>query len=84
MVLSTPTKAGNVDLAPGDYRVKVEGSDAVFTEAHTGASVSVPVKVENTATKFNATTLDTKTQGPTEQLIAIGLGGSKVKLEFGK
>ena len=84
LVLSAPTKAGSVDLAPGDYKIKVEGSNAVFTDEHTGASVTVPVKVENTETKFNATTLDTKMQGNTAQLIAIEFGGSKVKLEFGK
>jgi hypothetical protein len=84
VVISAPTKAGSVDLAPGDYKMKVEGSNAIFTDGHTGASVTVPVKVENTQTKFNSTVLDTKMQGSTAQLIAIELGGSKVKLEFGK
>ena|SRR5579862_6993555 len=84
VVLSTPTKAGSVDLAPGDYKMKVEGSNAIFTDEHTGASVTVPVKVENTETKFNSTVLDTKMEGKTAQLIAIELGGSKIKLEFGK
>lgn len=84
VALSTPTKAGSIQLAPGDYKMKVEGSNAVFTDEHTGSSVTVPVKVENTQTKFNATTLDTKTQGSTAELVAIELGGSKVKLEFGK
>ena len=84
VVLSTPTKAGSVDLAPGDYKMKVEGSNAIFTNERTGASVTVPVKVEDTQTKFNSTVLDTKMQGNTAQLIAIELGGSKVKLEFGK
>jgi hypothetical protein len=84
VVLSTRTKAGSVDLAPGDYKMKIEGSNAIFTDEHTGASVTVPVKVENTPTKFNATTLDTRMQGTTAQLLAIELGGSKVKLEFGK
>jgi len=84
VVLSAPTKAGSVDLAPGDYKMKVEGSNAIFTDEHTGKSVTVPVKVEDTQTKFNATTLDTKMQGKTAELIAIELGGSKVKLEFGK
>jgi hypothetical protein len=84
VVLSTPTKAGSVDLAPGDYKMKVDGSNAIFTDEHTGASVTVPVKVENNETKFNSTVLDTKMQGNTTQLLAIELGGSKVKLEFGK
>jgi len=84
VVLSTPTKAGSVDLAPGDYKMRVDGSNAIFTNEHTGASVTVPVKVEDTQTKFNSTVLDTKMQGNTAELIAIELGGSKIKLEFGK
>ena len=84
IALSTPTKAGSVQLAAGDYKVKVEGSNAIFTDEHTRASVTVPVKVENTETKFNETTLDTKTQGKTAQITSIELGGSKVKLEFGQ
>lgn len=82
--LSTPTKAGSVQLAPGDYKMKVEGSNAIFTNEHTGASVTVPVKVENTEAKFDATRLDTKSLGKTAQIDSIELGGSKVKLEFGK
>ncbi len=84
VALSTPTKAGSVQLAPGDYKVKVEGSNAIFTDEHTGASFTVPVKVENAETKFNSTTLDTKTEGSTAQIVTIGLGGSKVRLDFGK
>ena len=84
VALSTPTTAGGVQLAPGDYKVKVEGSNAVFTDEHTRAAFTVPVKVENSQTKFNATTLDTRTQGNTTQIVTIGLGGSKVKLDFSK
>ncbi len=84
VVFSTPTKAGSIDLAPGDYKMKVEGSNAIFTDEHTGASVTVPVKVENTETKFNSTVLDTKMEGKTALLTSIELGGSKIKLEFGK
>jgi hypothetical protein len=84
VALSAPTKAGSVQLAPGDYKVKVDGSNAIFTDEHSGASFTVPVKVENAETKFSATTLDTKTQGSTTQIVTIGLGGSKVKLDFGQ
>jgi hypothetical protein len=44
----------------------------------------VPVKVENTDTKYSATALDTTRQGDTQQITSIELGGSKIKLEFGQ
>ena len=84
VVLSSPTKAGSVQLAPGEYKVKVEGSNAIFTDEHTRASFTVPVKIENSETKYRSTTLDTTKQGDGAQITSIGLGGSKVKLEFGK
>jgi hypothetical protein len=84
VVLNSPTKAGNVQLAPGDYKVKVEGTNAVFTDEHTRASFTVPVTIENSKTKFNSTALDSTTQGNTAQITSIELGGSKMKLEFSK
>jgi hypothetical protein len=84
VVVSTPMKAGTVALAPGDYKVQVEGSNAVFTDSRTRQSVTVPVKVENGDSKFNSTALDTTVQGSTTQITSIELGGSKTKLEFAK
>lgn len=84
VVLTAPTKAGSVQLAAGEYKVKVEGSNAVFTDEHTRASFTVPVTVENSNTKFDATSLDSTTQGNTAQITSIQLGGSKIKLEFSK
>ena len=84
VVLLAATKAGSVQLAPGEYKVKVEGSNAVFTDEHTRASFTVPVTVENTGTKFGMTALDTSKNGDIAQITSIELGGSKIKLEFGK
>ena len=83
LVLTAPTKAGSVQLAPGEYKVKVEGSNAVFTDEHSRA-FTVPVTVENSNTKFDATSLDSTIQGNTAQITSIQLGGSKIKLEFSK
>ena len=80
--VSAPMKAGSAQLVPGDYKVKVEGSNAVFTDQHTRASVTVPVKVENAPAKFSSTALDTTKQGDTTHITAIELGGSTTKLEF--
>jgi hypothetical protein len=64
--------------------VKVEGTNAIFTDQHTRASVTVPVKVENEPEKFSSTALDTTKQGGATQITSIELGGSNMKLEFGK
>jgi hypothetical protein len=84
LVLSSAAKAGSAQLAPGEYRLKVEGSNAIFTDSQNHQSVTVPVKVENSDTKYNATALDTTKQGESVQITSIELGGSKTKLEFGK
>ena len=84
VVLSAPMKAGSVQLAPGEYKLTVDGSNAIFTGAHTRQSVTVPVKVENNDTKYEATAVGSTTQGGTRQITSIQLGGSKTKIEFGQ
>jgi len=82
IILSSPTKAGNVQLKPGQYRLKVEGSNATFTNLETSKSVTTPVKVENGDTKFDTTKVQSSKDGDTEKLQEIDLGGSKTKLGF--
>ena len=85
VTLPAAAKAGNVELTPGKYKVKVEGSNAVFTNSENRASVTVPVKIENTETKYGVTAVDISKQTDNqEHLTSIELGGSKTKLEFGK
>lgn len=76
-------KAGNVELKPGEYKLKVEGSQATFTDEH-GKSFTVPVKVENTSTKFGATQLETATQNGTAIIQAIDLGDSHTRITVGQ
>lgn len=82
IMLDSAAKAGSAQLAPGEYKLKIEGSTAVFTAMHDRKSVTVPVKVENTNTKYGQTAVDTTKQGDTVQITSIELGGSKTKLEF--
>lgn len=84
VVLSTSMKAGSVALAPGDYKVKVEGANAVFTDKQTHKSQNVPVKVENGNQKYSVTSLDTSKGRDGDQIDAIQLGGSNTKLEFSR
>jgi hypothetical protein len=80
-----PTKAGVTELKPGEYKLKVEGSQAVFTDAQNArSSVTVPVKVENSDKKFNNTALETSTQNGSANIQAIDLGGSNTRLTLGQ
>jgi hypothetical protein len=84
LTLSSTTAAGSVQLAPGEYKLRVEGSNAIFTGTENHQSFTVPVKIENGNAKYNSTSLDTTGQGGTVKITSIQLGGSKTKLEFGK
>jgi hypothetical protein len=78
--LSAPTKAGATELKPGEYRVKVEGSQAVFTDTQNGKTFSVAVKIENSDRKFANTSVESTNQGGMDTIQAIDLGGSSTRL----
>jgi len=44
IVLTRPSKAGNVVLRAGEYSVKLKGSNAVFTENETTDRFTAPVR----------------------------------------
>jgi len=81
--ISTPSKAGNVELRAGEYKVKVEGSNAVFTNVDTSEKFTVPVKIDNAAKKHDHTAVESNKQNGTDTIKAIELGGSNETLEFG-
>jgi hypothetical protein len=80
--LVNPTKVGTIQLKPGQYDVKVAGSNAVFTDLNTSKSFQTPVKVENTEKKFDDTRVQSSKDGDTDKIDEIDLGGSKTKLGF--
>jgi hypothetical protein len=84
ITLSGPAMAGNTELKPGAYKVKVEGSQAVFTDVQSSKTWTAPVKVENSDRKFDATTVESTNQGDMAHINAIDLAGSNTKLEFGQ
>jgi hypothetical protein len=82
ITLSNETKAGAVELKPGDYTVKVEGNNAIFTSTGGEKAGSVPVKIESTDKKFDNTSIITTKNGDTDEIKEIDLGGSKTKLSL--
>jgi hypothetical protein len=84
IILSSPAKAGSVQLAAGEYSLKVQGSNAIFTNVDTGKSFTTAVKAEDAGKKFGETAVDTNSSNGTEQITTIELGGSSTKLELGE
>jgi hypothetical protein len=82
ILLSSPTKAGNLQLKAGEYRLNLNGSKAIFTDVNTAKSFTTEVKVENSDTKFSDTKIDSSTEGSTSVIKDIELGGSKTKIDF--
>jgi hypothetical protein len=82
IVLSNTTKAGTLQLKPGQYKLKVEGANAIFTEVNSSKSYTTPVKVENGDKKFDDTRVQSTKDGDSERINEIDLGGSKTKLGF--
>jgi hypothetical protein len=84
IILSAPAKAGGVQLAAGEYSLKVQGSNAVFTNVETGKSFTTAVKSEDAGKKFSQTAVDTTSNNGSEQITVIELGGSSTQLELGE
>src|ERR1700692_4528431 len=82
--LDGATKVGNTELKAGQYKVKVDGSQVVFTDTENLKSFTAPVKIENSDRKFDETMTTTQNQNGTASLREIDLGGSTTKLEFGE
>jgi len=80
VVLNAPAKAGTTELTPGEYKVKIEGSQAVFTNVLSNKSVSVPAQVENGQRKFPYTSLETISQDGMDNIQAIDLADSNTRV----
>jgi hypothetical protein len=80
IILNSPAKAGATELQPGSYKLKVEGSQVVFSRD--GKEWMAPVKVGTADHKFAATTVESSQQGDMDNIKAIDLGGSTTQLQF--
>ena len=82
--ISSPTMAGNVQLPAGEYKLKVDGTNAVLTDVDNDKKFTTTVKVETEDKKFEQTAVVTDDSKGTNQIKSIELGGSTTKLEFGE
>ncbi|MFY9727794.1 MAG: hypothetical protein WB579_08615 [Bryobacteraceae bacterium] len=82
VVFAQQSVVGTLQLAPGEYKLKVENGTATFTDVLTRKSVSAPAKIETADQKFAHTAVDAFREGKTDRVAAIQLGGSTTKVEF--
>ena len=82
VILSEPAFAGNIQLPPGEYEVKLEGNNAVMKNVDKDKTFTAPVKVESEPMKHERTALLTGEEGGESHIQAIEFGGSHTKLIF--
>ena len=82
IVLSAPEQVANVQLKAGEYSLKLEGNNAVFTDANNGKRFTAPAKVTAGDQKFDQTAVDSNKKADVDHIQSIELGGTKTKLEF--
>jgi hypothetical protein len=84
LVFSSSVMAGNTELKAGEYKLKVKGNVAEFTNVDTDKTYTAPVKIEDTGKKHDVTAVDTTTNKGSSQIQKIELGGSTTDLNFGE
>lgn len=80
--LSRPTQVGSVQLKAGNYEVTVSGDKAIFTDVDTSKKFTVPAKLETAAKKFDYTKTEETSNGATDVLKDIQLGGTTTQVDF--
>jgi hypothetical protein len=75
------TQAGKVQLMPGEYHLKLDGSQALLMDA-TGHRIDAAAQVQTTDHKFDQTAVSTSKADGKNRIESIELGGSKIKVVF--
>jgi hypothetical protein len=84
ITLTDPAMAGSTLLQPGEYHLKVDGSQAIFKDVQSSKSWTAQAKVENGNRKFGETAVESTQLGDMAHITAIDLAGSHTRLEFGR
>ena len=81
--VDTVSKAGDLQLKPGMYKVTLNGDKVKFTDENSGKSVETNATVEsNGKNKFDATALETEQVNGVTTIHEIDLGGTPTKVLF--
>lgn len=80
--ISDKIVAGNTALKPGEYHVRLNGSEAVVTYQD-GKQLDLTATVETAEHKFDGTSLrSVMSDDGTNRLLSVQLGGTTYKLVF--
>lgn len=79
--LSDSCKAGEAQLQPGQYTLKLDGNKVVLID-RTGRSIEVTAKVETVERKFDQTAVAISRADGGSRIQWIALGGSKSRVVF--
>ena len=82
ITLNSPTKAGTLQLKPGQYNMKVKGDTVVFTDVNSSKSFTTAAKIQEGDTKFDDTRVQSSKDGDSQKIEESDLGGSKTKVGF--
>jgi hypothetical protein len=69
-------------LKPGNYKLKIEGSKAVFLDNRNETAAEAKATVENAPKKFDVTSVYSKRVGGETEIDSITLGGTHMKVDF--
>ena len=78
--LFEPAMLGNKTLAPGEYKVEVDGDKAVLRNGKSESEA--PVKVESAGSKYTSTAVRFSNADGKMRIQEIHIGGSSTKLVF--
>ena len=84
VTVASPLSVNGNQLKAGDYHVKLNGSQAVFTNTETRKTLNASVKVEPSTSKFSQTEVESTKTGNGERLDSIQLRGTRMKLVFNR
>ena len=77
------SKAGDVQLQPGLYKVSIDGAKVKFTAETSGKSVETNATVDTAnKSKFDTTSLETEQVKGVTTIHEIDLGGTLTKIKF--
>jgi hypothetical protein len=77
------SKAGDVQLQPGSYKVSLDGAKVKFTDENSGKSIETNATINTTGkAKFDTTSVETVQQNGVTLVHEIDLGGTATKITF--
>ena len=75
-----PAVIGGVELAPGQYRLTIEGDKAMIESGKQTTEVNVTIHTESS--KFSSTAVRYDIEGAKSNVVQIRLGGTNQVVEF--